>query len=159
MECRIYVSSNGAIIGSNNGLSPNRRHAIIWTKDGILLIGTLGTNFSEIWIQTQQFPYKKMSFEMSSPQWRPLFLGLNVLHDEITVGDLRSTLCTKTPLCVRSGSYIKQMPLEHLSYIKCSTTFPFQFKFKVFMVVVDTIKLLNLNWKGNVVEHFRSYIK
>ena len=35
-----------------------------------------------------------------------------------TVGELRSTQCTKTPLYVRSGSYIKQMPLEHLSYIK-----------------------------------------
>ena len=35
-----------------------------------------------------------------------------------TVGELRSTLCTKTPLYVQSGSYIKQMPLEHLSYIK-----------------------------------------
>ena len=35
-----------------------------------------------------------------------------------TVGELRSTLCTKTPLYVRSDSYIRQMPLEHLSYIK-----------------------------------------
>ena len=38
--------------------------------------------------------------------------------DMITVGELRSTLCTKTPLYVRSDSYIRQMPLEHLSYIK-----------------------------------------
>ena len=35
-------------IGSDNGLSPGRRQAIIWTNDGILLIQTLGTNFSEI---------------------------------------------------------------------------------------------------------------
>ena len=35
-----------------------------------------------------------------------------------TVGELRSTLCTKTPVYVRSDSYITQMPLEHLSYIK-----------------------------------------
>ena len=34
------------------------------------------------------------------------------------VGELRSTLCTKTPLYVRSGSCIKQMPLGHLSYMK-----------------------------------------
>ena len=27
------------IIGSDNGLSPDRRQAIIWTKAGILLIG------------------------------------------------------------------------------------------------------------------------
>ena len=36
------------IIGSDNGLSPGRRQAIIWTNDGILLIRTLGTSFSEI---------------------------------------------------------------------------------------------------------------
>ena len=37
-----------AIIGSDNGLSPGRRQAIIWTNAGIMVIGPLGTNFSEI---------------------------------------------------------------------------------------------------------------
>ena len=36
------------IHGSDNGLSPGRRQAIIWTNAGILLIRTLGTNVSEI---------------------------------------------------------------------------------------------------------------
>ena len=35
------------ITGSDNGLSPGRRQAIIWTNVGILSIGHLGTNFSE----------------------------------------------------------------------------------------------------------------
>ena len=39
----------------------------------------------------------------------------NLISIHNTVGELRSTLCTKTPLYVGSGSYIKQMPLEHLS--------------------------------------------
>ena len=39
------------IIGSDNGLSPGRRQAIIWTNDGILLIGPLGTKFSETLIE------------------------------------------------------------------------------------------------------------
>ena len=39
------------IIGSDNGLSPDRRQAIIWTNAGILLIGPFGTNFSEIAIE------------------------------------------------------------------------------------------------------------
>ena len=43
--------SNLTIIGSDNGLSPDRRQAIIWTNAGILLIGPLGTNFSEILIE------------------------------------------------------------------------------------------------------------
>ena len=34
-------------IGSDNGLSPGRRQAIIWTNAGILLIWPLGTNFSD----------------------------------------------------------------------------------------------------------------
>ena len=34
--------------GSDNGLSPGRRQAIIWTNAGILLIGPLGTNINEI---------------------------------------------------------------------------------------------------------------
>ena len=34
------------IIASDNGLSPGRHQAIIWTTAGILLIGPLGTNFS-----------------------------------------------------------------------------------------------------------------
>ena len=37
--------------GSDNGLSPGRRQAIIWTNAGILLIWPLGTNFSEIFIK------------------------------------------------------------------------------------------------------------
>ena len=42
---------NLTIIVSDNGLSPDRRQAIIWTNAGILLIRTLGTNFSEILIR------------------------------------------------------------------------------------------------------------
>ena len=37
-----------AIIGLDNGLSPVEHQAISWTNAGILLIGPLGTNFSEI---------------------------------------------------------------------------------------------------------------
>ena len=67
------------IIGSDNGLSPERRKAIIWTNAGILLIGPLGINFSEILIGIQTFSFKKMHLKMSSAKWRPFGLGLNVL--------------------------------------------------------------------------------
>ena len=69
------------IIDSDNGLSPGRRQAIIWTNAGILLIGPLGTNFNEILIGIQTFSFKKMHLKMSSAKWRPLCLGLNVLND------------------------------------------------------------------------------
>ena len=67
------------IIGSDNGLSPSRRQAIIWTNAGILLIQPSGTNFSEILIEIDVFPFKKMHLEMSSAKYRPFCLGLNVL--------------------------------------------------------------------------------
>ena len=67
------------IIGSDNGLSPERRQAIIWTNTGILLIGPLGTNFNEISIGIQTFSFKKMHLKMSSAKWRPFCLGLNEL--------------------------------------------------------------------------------
>ena len=66
-------------IGSDNGLSPRRRQAIIWTNAGILLIGPLGTNLSEILSEIQTFSLMKMHLKMSSGKWRPFCLGLNVL--------------------------------------------------------------------------------
>ena len=70
---------NLTIIGSDNGLSPDRRQAIIWTSDGILLIEPLGTNFSGILISIETFSFKKMLLKMSSGKCRPFCLGLNVL--------------------------------------------------------------------------------
>ena len=67
-------------IGSDNGLSPGRRQAIIWTNAGILLIGALGTNVSEILIKIYTFSLKKMHLKMSSGKRRPSCLGLNVLN-------------------------------------------------------------------------------
>ena len=43
------------IIGPDNGLAPGRRQAIIWTSARILLIGNLGTNFSETQSKFIQF--------------------------------------------------------------------------------------------------------
>ena len=67
------------VISSENDLSPDRRQAIIWTNAGILLIGALRTNFSEILIAIDTFPFKKMHFKISPEKWRPFWLGLNVL--------------------------------------------------------------------------------
>ena len=64
-------------IGSCNGLSPARRQAIIWTNDGILSIGTLGTFFKEL-IEIRTFSLKQTHLEMSSAKCS-FRLGLNVL--------------------------------------------------------------------------------
>ena len=68
-------------IGSDNGLSPWRRQAFIWTNGGILWIGSLGTKFNEILIKIQIFSFIKMHLKMSSAQWRPFGLGLDVLTE------------------------------------------------------------------------------
>ena len=73
---RICISKL-TIIGSDNGLSPGRRQAIIWTNAEILLIGNLGINFSEILIvwkmvtissQPQCVEYGFI-FYRTPPQW------------------------------------------------------------------------------------------
>ena len=58
-ETHIWVSKL-TIIGSDNGLSPGRRQAIIRTSAGKLLIWPLGTNFNEIWSEIHTFSFKKM---------------------------------------------------------------------------------------------------
>ena len=74
-----HICVGVTIIVSDNGLSPSRRQAITWTNARILLIGPLGTNFSEILIGIQTFSFMKMHLKMSSAKWRPFCLGPNVL--------------------------------------------------------------------------------
>ena len=54
------------MIGSENGLSPGRRHAIIWTNAEILLIRTLETNFSQILSEIHPVSFKKIHLKMLS---------------------------------------------------------------------------------------------
>ena len=48
---------------------------------GILSIGSLRTNFSEILIKIHTLSFKKMHLNMSSGKYRPSCLGLNVLME------------------------------------------------------------------------------
>ena len=63
------------IIGSENGLLPGRRQAIIWINAGKLFIGNLGTNFSEIFIECHSFSFKKMHMKMAAILSRPQCLN------------------------------------------------------------------------------------
>ena len=64
------------IIGSDNGLPPGRRQAIIWTNAGILLIRP----FSEILVEIYTISFKKMHFKMSAGKYWTFCLGLNVIN-------------------------------------------------------------------------------
>ena len=66
------------IIGSESGLSPDWRQAIIQNNDGILLFGPLGRNFSEISVEIYSFSFENMPLKASG-KWRPSCLGLNIL--------------------------------------------------------------------------------
>ena len=67
------------IIGADISLLPGWRQAIIWTNVGILLIGPLGANFSEIFIENYTFSFKKIHLKNVIWKWQPFCLCLNVL--------------------------------------------------------------------------------
>ena len=75
----ICVSKLASIV-SDNGLSPGRRQAIIWTNAGLLLIGPLGKTFSGMLIEILTYSFKKMRLKVSSAKRRPFCFGLNVLN-------------------------------------------------------------------------------
>ena len=56
------------IIGSDNGFSPGRYQASIWTNAGILLIGPIGANLSEFLIIIHTFSFNEMHLKMSSAE-------------------------------------------------------------------------------------------
>ena len=94
-QCAYFMGKQYALtlIGSDNGLAPDRRQAIIWNNAGMLLIGPLGTNFSEILIEILTFSFKKMRLKVSSAKRRPFCLGLNVLKWDIETPLRRRRLC------------------------------------------------------------------
>ena len=59
-----WVAGKIINIDSDNGLVPIRCQAFIWTNAAILLIGLLGTNFSEILINSYIFKnFQENTFE------------------------------------------------------------------------------------------------
>ena len=67
-------SVNCLSIGSDNGLSPERHQAIIWTSADTLSIRPQGTYLNEILLEIQISLFKKMRFNMSA-KWRPFCPG------------------------------------------------------------------------------------
>ena len=74
---RVCVS-NLTIIGSDNGLLPNRYQAIIWTCDGIFLIGPIGITWSSMkfyqnsCIFIQEIPVENLVWKMAAILPQPL---------------------------------------------------------------------------------------
>ena len=75
--------------GSDDGLSPDRRQAIIWTNAGILLIGPLWTSFSEIFdknsnIFIQEDAFESVVCEMAAILFRPQCVNLGLWVSKYT---------------------------------------------------------------------------
>ena len=104
---------NLTIIGSDNGLSPGRRQAITWTNVGILLIGPLGINFSEMLIEIHAFSFKKIHLKMSSEKWRLFCLGLNVLTTWGTVVRVANNGWAYSALCMSYVWHKHRFVSEH----------------------------------------------
>ena len=66
----IYASMNLVSISSGNGMSPVPHQAITWTNAGLLSIGLLGSNFSEIHIRILSFSFRNMHLNCRLPKWR-----------------------------------------------------------------------------------------
>ena len=115
--------SNQTIIGSDNGLSPGRRQAIIWTNAGILLTWPLGIKFSEIFIEIDIFSVNKMHLKMSSGKRRPSCLGLNVLSTPFTVAQWGNKTTQILAIIVSGNGLVpygtKPLPETMLTYQWC----------------------------------------
>ena len=112
------------ITGSDNGLSPGWRQAIIWTNAEILLIGSLGTNFSENLIEILTFSFTKMQLKVSSAKWRPFCLSLNELS-EFSLTHLISSMG------VQSSTELQRLDCMTLYQVRspnndCQVTCPFR---------------------------------
>ena len=76
----IYASVKHTNNASHNSLSPDQCQSFIWTNAGILLIGSLGTNFNEIVIKIHVFLFKRIHLKMLAGKWGQFCLSFNVLN-------------------------------------------------------------------------------
>ena len=124
------------IIGSDNGLPPGRRQAIIWTSAGILLIGPLRTNFSEILIGIQTLSFTKIHLQMSSAKWRQFVSGSmcswKACHRELVVADYYPSYRTSGKLHMSCWHVLQRDASSGTS----------QTKFLIFIVLLGSLLLL-----------------
>ena len=113
----INASMNWVRIGSGNGLSPVRRQAITWTNAGLLPIGLMGTNFSEIQIRIPSFSFKKMHLKLSSAKVASILSRGDELNNEWNLNETCSqhrcrSSSTGTYTLVVSGLFYYDMQIS-----------------------------------------------
>ena len=83
----------------------------------VIIIGPLGTNFSELLIEIQRFSFAKMHLYISSAKWRPFCPGELSLHNRF-IGNRWNILYIKS----RSSLYT------------CGCQYVFRFNFKILLL-------------------------
>ena len=93
--------SNLIIIGSDNGLSPGRRQAIIWTNTGLVFIGPLRNKFQSILIEIHTFSFKKIHLKMPSQNAVYLVIAskCQVIDMQVVVAEWNSLLMMTRNYC------------------------------------------------------------
>ena len=107
------------ITGSDNGLSPDRRQAIIWTNAGLLSIGPLRTYFSENLVKKTTIFIEKMHVKMSSAKWRPSCLGLNVLTIYVHVTECSDNFETRPNVHAHGAIRFDDVKIEDQCKARC----------------------------------------
>ena len=126
------------IIGPDNGLLPGRRQAIIWTNTGLLLIGPLETNFSEILIEILTFSFKKMHLKIES-----------VVCETAAILS-RSQCVNGMPMFEVTPVTIQYMHQPHCDHLKSSD--------RIFWLC-ESIQCLLMLWLLRSPEHWQAWYK
>ena len=141
------------MIVSDNGLSPERRQAIIWTNPGILLIGPSGTKFSEIIIKNHIFSLKKCIwkclmesgghfFSASMCQHMHPLQGLtDLMHADMAMGQSLPEINIRCVI-MQMSSMIRIMPSIQVSRKKKNVQYNRA-------VDIDTVSVQWALWHGN----------
>ena len=151
------------IIGSDSGLSPGRRQAIIWTNDGILLIRTFRTNFSEIVSEIHTFSSKKMRSKCRQENgghlvsaWMCIRLNTRLLQSVIPKSRF-GMLCNLLPRFEQDpiqtwndGDWYQEVLYLKLIYISLS--------FQRFRCMCDVLELQVIQWDGPFIHTVIQYI-
>ena len=112
-------------IGSDNGLPPGRRQAIIWTNAGILLVGITRNKLRWNFNRSPCIFIHKNPFENVVWKWWPFCLGLNVLTLQGSPNLVIITIIVR-----RAGLLWSQQDFEwrwSVPLFKCLTVLEFSF--------------------------------
>ena len=108
---------------------------------GKLLIGPLGTNFSEILIKIHTFTFKKMRLKMSSGKWKPSCLGLDVLSHPGRVTHVCVSKLHPSPKVM--ADFFQRQKLPWCPYPICTICGGFIKHMNVFIFCAKYIDFLN----------------